>query len=597
MKELKQKGHLSFFAKLYICFAVISIVPVLSFSILAYTFSFKNFMEDLKRQSNNILENSIANLEHTIEEYEMAVSYFSIDDEVINILSSLDDFEQKRTTLYQKMYILLAGKSKGVTMHVVKADGTFNLSTSFLPDHYDVKKHSDWGIFRALNRSDGAIVYPNRFISPFGKTYCMTIAHNIKKNDEIIGYSMIDIPEEIFRSVFTSSGMLHSVSYTVIDKNYYILYDHIFNTNDKFLSIDLRNLLLSSKSTKSFYLEKPKRLVTWKEMKKDIPFIIISSVPVDLVVMNNNYIALTTLIVSTVAILLCLILSPVIVRALTRPLSEIVEVMKKVQQGDTTARVLIKKEDEFGFIADNFNMTLDKLNALYETNLEKQNRLRLSEIKALHAQINPHFLYNTLDSIKWLAKLNGVEDIVIMVSQLGRLLKNSINNQNDSIQIREEINLVKSYLAIQKIRYGDKFEVEICVDKDIMDCVVPKFIIQPLVENAIIHGIENKIGNAQLIIKGTRENDTIIFDIIDDGVGIKEEDLGKLKQMDYEGDDKESIGIKNVDKRIKLYYGQEYGLDIKSKENVGTTTRITMPFIRANGGKEEALHDDQSSSR
>ncbi|MDK2787046.1 MAG: two-component system, sensor histidine kinase YesM [Epulopiscium sp.] len=580
MKELNRKIHLSFFAKLYISFAVISIVPVLSFSILAYTFSFRNFMVDLKRQANTILENSMTNLEHTIEEYEMAISYFSLDEEVIDILTSHEDFEQKRTKLYQKMYILLAGKAKGVTMHVIKADGSFNLSTSFLPEMYDVQKHSDWGIFRELNRSDSMVVYPNHFTSSFGKTFCMTIAHNIKKNGQIIGYCIIDIPENVFQSVFTSSGSLQSVSYTVIDQNYYILYDQIFNTGDKFLSSEFRNALLSSKSSKSFYLEKPKRLIAWNEMEKDIPFIVILSVPVDLVEMNNNYIVLTTLIVGTVAILLCLALSPVIVRALTRPLNEIVNVMKKVQQGDTNARVPMQKDDEFGFIADNFNRALDNMNTLYETNLEKQNRLRISEIKALHAQINPHFLYNTLDSIKWLAKLNGVEDIVVMVSQLGRLLKNSINNQKDTIPIREEINLVKSYLSIQKIRYGDKFEVDICVDEDIMECVVPKFIIQPLVENAIIHGIENKIGNAKLIIKGTKQRDTIIFEIMDDGIGMNEEELMKLKQMDYKTDDhKDSIGIKNVDKRIKLYYGQEYGLDIQSKKNVGTTTRIIMPFM------------------
>ena len=127
--------------------------------------------------------------------------------------------------------------------------------------------------------------------------------------------------------------------------------------------------------------------------------------------------------------------------------------------------------------------------------------------------------------------------------------------------------------------------MDIRVDEDIMDCVVPKFIIQPLVENAIIHGIENKIGNAKLLLREQRRRYNY-FEIIDDGIGINEEDLGKLKQADYEGDDhKESIGIKNVDKRIKLYYGQEYGLDIKSKENVGTTTRITMPFKQVNEGE------------
>jgi two-component system sensor histidine kinase YesM len=140
---------------------------------------------------------------------------------------------------------------------------------------------------------------------------------------------------------------------------------------------------------------------------------------------------------------------------------------------------------------------------------------------------------------------------------------------------------VKSYLSIQQIRYGDKFEAEIYVDESIMKCVVPKFVILPLVENAIIHGIESKIGNAKLIIKGTKKDDKVIIEIIDDGVGINEENLARLKQsvMDnYNDKDKESIGIDNVDKRIKLYYGPEYGLDIESEENVGTTMRITMPF-------------------
>jgi two-component system sensor histidine kinase YesM len=521
----------------------------------------------------------MTNLQHTIEGYETTLSYFCANEKVIGILDSGNISKPAQTALYQNMYTLLAGRSGSVVMHVMKSDGTFNLSTGVLPEIYNVKSHYYWGIFRELNKNPGIILYPNHYTSAAGRVYSMSIAGSIKKDGKIIGYSMIDIPEDVLQEVLASSNTLQPVFYTLIDENYYILYDHIFNTGDIFLGENLRSTLSSSEPARYFYLEDPKRLITWDVMEYKLPLTVISSVPVDLVVMNNSYIAITTVIIVIATILLCLGLSPIVVSNLTRPLKEIVEVMQKVQQGDASARVSVRKDDEFGFIASNFNMTLDKLSTLYETNLEKQNRLRLSELKALHAQINPHFLYNTLDSIKWLAKLNGVNDIVTMVSQLGRLLKSSINNRNNYVQIQEEINLVKSYLSIQQIRYGDKFEAEICVDESIMQCVVPKFIIQPLVENAIIHGIESKLGNAKLIIKGAKKDDKVIFEIIDDGVGISEENLAKLKQSAMDSDaDKESIGIENVDKRIKLYYGPEYGLDIESEENVGTTTRITMPF-------------------
>ena len=587
MKTLTQKGQFSFFTKLLICFTFISIVPVMVFGILSYKISFRNSMGELERQSNTTVQSSISNLEHAIEEYIKALTYFCADEEIINILAAKENPQVAQTAIYQKMYILLAARPETVAMHVIKSDGTLSVSTAFMPGIYDIEKHNDWGVFRELNKADDAVIYSNRFTSPNGKVYCMTIAHTIKRNDQIIGYSIIDIPEDVVEAILASSNSLQPISYTIIDNNYYLIYNSIFKSSKIFLNSDIRNALSASAATRRFYMEDPQRLITWSTMERKFPFTVIASVPVDLVVMNNNYIAGTTVIVAIIAIILCLLIAPVLVHSLTRPLNEIVEVMKNVQKGDTSARVVVQKRDEFGFIGSHFNMTLDKLNALYEVNLEKQDRLRLSELKALQAQINPHFLYNTLDSIKWLAKLNGVSDIGVMVSQLGRLLKNSIHNQNDFIQVREEMALAESYLAIQKIRYGDKFEAEIQVDESILDCIVPKFIIQPLVENAIIHGIENKVGKAELVIRGTQKDGLIVFEIIDDGVGISEEKLMELKLRVWGEENEQSIGITNVDKRIKLYYGEAYGLDIVSLENIGTITRMTMPFQEKSSLKEE----------
>lgn len=583
-----KKFKFSFVAKLFIWFSIISIVPVIILGTLVFTISSRVSMTNVETQGLETVDKAGESLRRTISEYESALSYFCNDNEIIDMISVNKVTDKSQSSIYQKMYILLAGKPNTLDMHLIKSDGTFNLSTSKIPEVYSIKDHSDWGVFRKLNSSDNTIKYSNRYISQSGKSYCMAIAHNIKKNGVVIGYAIIDIPTEVFERTLSIVNLDLPVKYTVLDENYYIIYDEIFNLNSKtFLDNDFKIKIEEDKTNSKLYLENPKRVITWNKSYGDYPITILSSVSVELVKISSSYITVTTIAVAIGAIILCLILSPLIIFGLTKPLNAIIETMDKVENGDKKARVVTKNKDEFGFIGTRMNSMLDNLNELFQKDLEKQDRLRLSEMKSLHSQINPHFLYNTLDSIKWLAKLNGVDDIVLIVSQLGRLLKNSINNQRDSVQISEEIGLVKSYLSIQKIRYGDKFDVDIYVDESIMECIVPKLIIQPIVENAIIHGIEDKMSKAHLVIRGWKENKKIIFEIIDDGVGISEEDLLKIghKSEDELGSD--SIGLANVDKRIKLYYGEEYGLGISSELNIGTVTRITMPYVDTADIKDE----------
>jgi len=574
----EKKSKISFFAKLFICFAVISIVPVALLGTLTYIISSNVSMRNVEYQAMNTVNNATSSLERTVGEYKSALSYFCTDNEIINMISTNQVTESSRTSIYQKMYILLAGKSTKVAMHVIKADGTFQISTSVIPEVYTLKNHSDWGVFRKINLTDDTVTYSNRYVSQTGKSYSMAVAHSIKQHGEIVAYAIIDIPADVFQTALDAVNVSLPIRYTIVDENNYLLYDENFIAlNETFLNKEFRNQMTSSEQTRKLYLKDPQRFITWNTTKGEYPLRVISSIPVDLVVINSNYIMVTTFAVAMAAILLCLVLSPIIIRSLTKPLNAIVRTMNKVQDGDTHARVSLKNNDEFGYIGKSLNSMLDNLNELFATNLEKQNRLRLAELKALYAQINPHFLYNTLDSIKWLAKLNGVDDIVLIVSQLGKLLKNSIRNQKDSVLISEEISLIGNYLAIQKVRYSDKFDVDIQIEESILDCVVPKFIIQPIVENAIIHGIEDKVGKAHLMIKGWHEENKIIFEVKDDGVGIPGEKLDRIRKLTQAPND-DSIGIANVNKRIKLYYGEEYGLEIKSAENIGTITYITMPF-------------------
>lgn len=584
----EKKGKISFFARLFICFAVISIVPVAILGTLTYTISSNISMGNVEYQSSKTVNNAAVSLEQTIGEYRSALSYFCEDDDTVQKIGAPAITQSDSTSLYQKMYILLAGKSTNVAMHLIKADGSFGISTSVIPEAYHVRNHGDWGIFREMNASYGTVLYSNHYVSQEGKNYCIAVGDSIRKDGQIIAYAVIDIPSDVFQTALDSVNVSLPVRYAVVDQNNYILYDEIFSGQNRiFMDTDFRNQMLQAGENKRFYLEKPKRIITWETTPGGYPLRVISSVPVELVVINSNYIMDTAIAVALGSIFLCVLISPMLVRSLTKPLNAIVRTMNKVQNGDTSARVDVRNDDEFGYIGRSLNSMLDRLNELFATNLEKQNRLRLAELKSLYSQINPHFLYNTLDSIKWLAKLNGVDDIVLIVSQLGKLLKNSIRNEKESVQISEEIGLVGSYLSIQKIRYDDKFDAVVQVDDDIMDCYVPKFIIQPIVENAIIHGIEDKIGKAHLVIRGWRQDDKIIFEVEDDGVGISEEKLSSIRRSARaKALDSDSIGIANVDKRIKLYYGEDYGLEIQSEENIGTVTRITMPFSTLPLGNE-----------
>lgn len=571
-------GKKSFFAKLFFCFVLISVAPALVLGTLVYTISTNVSMRNLENQAFSTVNNATDNLKRTIGEYKSALLYFCTDKELIQMVSAPRVSQGDSASIYQKMYILLAGKSPKVAMHLIKADGSFQLSTSEIPEVYRLKNHEDWGVFRKLAQEQGVVSYSNRYTAANGKSYCMAVAHAVCFEGKIIAYAIIDIPTDVFQTALDTVNVSLPIRYAVADENSYLLYDEIFSASgEPFLNQIYRSDFNGMSG--DFYLNNPKRLVTWSTVGTDYPLKIISSVPVELVVMNSNYITVTTVAVALAAVLLCVLISPLLIRNLTKPLNAIVKTMKTVQNGDTNARVAVPNDDEFGYIGNSLNTTLDRLDELYRTNLEKQNRLRLAEQKALYAQINPHFLYNTLDSIKWLAKLNGVGDIVLIVSQLGKLLKNSIRNQKETVTIEEELRLIGSYLSIQKIRYSDKFEAFMQVDDEILPCVVPKLIVQPLVENAIIHGIEDKVGKAQLLIRGRREDKNIVLEIEDNGVGMDEETLKKIRSGAQTGKmDGESIGIANVDQRIKLYYGEEYGLEIQSREHVGTCTRITMPF-------------------
>ena len=225
------------------------------------------------------------------------------------------------------------------------------------------------------------------------------------------------------------------------------------------------------------------------------------------------------------------------------------------------------------------------LSYLMEQNVEEQRQKRKSELRALQAQINPHFLYNTLDSIIWMAEWGKTKEVVLMTSSLAKLLRRSISNQNELVRVEEEVEYTRSYLTIQKMRYKDKLEYDIQVSPEVLGQKIPKLVLQPLVENAIYHGIKYKEGKGIVQIEGWIGQKELILRISDDGIGMTEAQLEKIFEKRETDIRKNGVGVLNVHERIQLYYGKDYGLRFSSTLGEGTVVEVRIPCEE--GGKAE----------
>ena len=224
---------------------------------------------------------------------------------------------------------------------------------------------------------------------------------------------------------------------------------------------------------------------------------------------------------------------------------------------------------------------IDKINELLEQVTTEQVRLRKAEFELLQSQINPHFLYNTLDAIIWLAEAGEQKKVVSMVRSLSEFFRTSLNRGKDIISVREELLHVRSYLEIQQVRYQDILNYDIDVPAELGNYLIPKITIQPLVENALYHGIKNKRGSGTIHIRGSRQEDFLVIEIEDDGIGISKERLWQvndgIRKKILTG--KDIYGLYNVNERIRLNFGEAYGINILSTYGEGTLVRILLPCI------------------
>ena len=282
-----------------------------------------------------------------------------------------------------------------------------------------------------------------------------------------------------------------------------------------------------------------------------------------------------------ILVIVALLFSRFMARSITLPIQKLRDSMKKVQEGDfSVSDVVVDSKNEIGSLTKSFDVMTHRIHELMEQNVHEQEEKRKSELKALQSQINPHFLYNTLDSIIWMAEGKKNEEVVLMTASLARLLRQSISNEDELVTVGQEIEYVRSYLTIQKMRYKDKLEFEIKADPSITQVPIIRLVLQPLVENAIYHGLKYKDSKGLLTVHGYMKGENAVIDITDDGVGMDEETLKHIYDKHKVNYRSNGVGVYNVQQRLVLYYGKDYGIIYHSEKGKGTTASVVIPGIQ-----------------
>ena len=277
------------------------------------------------------------------------------------------------------------------------------------------------------------------------------------------------------------------------------------------------------------------------------------------------------------------IMSYLIPLSITRPFKELSQVTDEIAKGNLSVRANVNTGEEATALSNSMNTMIDKINELLEQVTTEQTRLRKAEFELLQAQINPHFLYNTLDAIIWLAEAGEQKRVVGMVRNLSDFFRTSLNQGKDINSIKEEMLHVKSYLEIQHVRYQDILSYDIEVPESLYIYSIPKITIQPLVENALYHGIKNKRGMGHISIRGQAGEKDFTITVTDDGIGIDETRLRQVQSgiQNKVLTGKDFYGLYNVCERIRLNFGEEYGIFIESVYGEGTSVRVILPYVEA----------------
>lgn len=550
MKRLKD---LSFRGKLLLSFLLIGVVPLLIFTVLMLNI-FRVTLAGNARDAAEAELSGAARAMDTLLAGGAEVLGALSDDALIRSELS-EPGTEPRQGVYDALYTLSSELRGQADFALYSSEGEL-LYTTGTGSAGSLGTH--WGLLNAAAATEGTAYA--------GGDGCMLAARALRTGDEPIGYAVMSLSpaqlETLFSAYAGTGGIL------LLDPYWESVYSSE-GAGDEGLAPRLREQLLSGEALSdgsggSFYVHE----------SEDTGFFLLYRQPEPVADWVMRLLYLVAGLTIVICIALCAMVSMMLSRQLFKPVRELNAAMGAVEEGKLETRIAVRSTDELGQLAGRFNRMTERLGAHLEESVRRRQELSDAQIRMMQAQLNPHFLYNTLDTVKWMGKINNVPEVATVAADLADILRSSISG-DEFVTLGEELTTLDRYVEIQSIRFPGKFRLEKDIDEAVLDVQVPKLMLQPIVENAILHGFADTGGS---IVVTARLGDTELeLTVTDDGCGMSEESLRRFREGGRAG---EHLGLRNVDAILRLHYGDAYGLRFPPVSGRGTCVAISLPAVR-----------------
>lgn len=576
-------GFKSIRTSVLIPFSILIVAAVLCFMLISVKQSRDSVFEtstdytmQLIGMINGDIDSYFFNMENIAQ---LVMGNYNVTDYLFAKDVTSDDALADKKKVEEQFQILLNSREDIYNIGIVEKNGNYFINDeNTILNPYSAYEQAGWYQKALLGGEEITSSHVQNIVQDEYK-WVVTLSRGIKNfvNGEMQGVLFIDLNYNSIRSLCEKVSLGSKGYVFIIDEEGNVIYHPKQQLLYSGLFTEAIDSILKNESG-SFLSEEGDRLYTISK-SETTGWTVVGVAYLDELLERTHQTQLLYIMIAVSLIAVTIMLSVILSNAITKPIRSLRSSMKRVEEGDL--KIQIENPgyaNEIGDLIHSFNIMIERIRQLIRRNVEEQEEKRKIEFRALQAQINPHFLYNTLDSIIWMAEGKKMKEVILMTSSLSKLLRRSISNQDEFVTIEQEVEYVKEYLNIQQMRYRDKLEYEIDVDEKILNMPIVKLVLQPIVENAIYHGIKLKQGKGIIIVKGGIFADKIIITVMDDGVGMEKEILHHIFSTKNEEVKEGKVGVLNVHRRIQLYYGAEYGLQYESVKNIGTTVKIVLPY-------------------
>lgn len=562
MKKIKW----SFKKELLLCFVVLSVIPL----IISNCFLIEIFRTTITQREQKRAREQLEVMERVIqgkfEEFEFAAERLCRNEQIREGITAENRWEQNR--VYNVLYQETEGLREYANFRICDADGQSRYATGSVTGELPMPVY--WGILKAARGSIDQLVMRDAVAYHTVEGLSMQAARAIyDEEDECIGYLVLDITEGQL-DMLCAGSTEEGTGFCLLDS----FFEEIYSTKgakERGIAETLRERQLDggalNREDDSMYYYVCKVADTGLYLAIGKTMIITREILAQMLVI--------LVIMTGISLLLCLIVAQILSNRLSEPVRSLSDAMHLVQNGNLDIWLHTKRNDELGMLTGNFNQMTGKLKRYMELQVRHQKELNDANIAMMQAQLNPHFLYNTLDTMKWIAKANHIEELATLASGLARIFRMSISEEK-WIPLGEELRLVEDYVEIQRIRFHDRFELDIEVPLELEDCLIPKLIIQPIVENAVIHGLA-ECEEGHIFVNIYERKQIMYIEVSDDGCGMDDELMERLNSRNREKM-RGHLGFCNVDTILCLYYGEQYGLHAERQQTGGTRVTLRLPL-------------------